>query len=76
MTNRLSELRQARHLSQIKLARALDVSEATIIRWEKDYIDIPHGELMRLARFFAVAPTDIVPAYGMPPAAEETPAHV
>lgn len=76
MTNRLSELRQARHLSQIKLARALEVSEATIIRWEKDYIDIPHGELMRLAAFFDVAPTAIVPAYGTRPSEEEEPARV
>lgn len=76
MTNRLSALRLQRRLSQIKLARALDVSEATIIRWEKNYVDIPHAELMRLARFFEVAPTDIVPEYGTPPAPTEEPVNV
>jgi transcriptional regulator with XRE-family HTH domain len=76
MTNRLSAIRQAHGLSQIKLARILDVSEATIIRWEKNYIDIPHKELIRLAGLFGIAPKDIVPEYDMPPPSTEEPARV
>jgi transcriptional regulator with XRE-family HTH domain len=67
MVNCLRSLRKARGLTQPDLATVLAVNKATIIRWERGYVTIPHDMLLRLAGFFGVPVTDLVPDYGTVP---------
>ena len=59
--NRIRQFRKARGLTQVEFAAALDVNEATVVRWERGYTALPESVLDRLASFFHVAPTDLVP---------------
>lgn len=61
MANRVRELRKARGLTQLELATALGVNEITIVRWERGYSDLPRDTLHRIACFFQVAPSDLIP---------------
>jgi DNA-binding XRE family transcriptional regulator len=67
MTNCIREHRVARGLTQVALAKALSVSEWTIIRWEKGYNNIPLPELEKLARHLQVAPDVLVPGLACVP---------
>lgn len=48
-------LRQARNLSQVDLAKALNVTKQSISNWENDNIQPSIDMLMRLADFFSVS---------------------
>lgn len=53
---RLEALRKERGYTQGDLAEALDVTKATISRYESNLIDIPRPKLQKLADFFNVSP--------------------
>ena len=53
-SERLKELRTEKGLSIMVLGKAIDVSDATICRWENSTNDIKGKELIRLAKFFNV----------------------
>lgn len=53
-SERLKELRQEKNLSTIKLAKALDTSDATISRWENDKMEPSISNLKNIALFFKV----------------------
>ena len=59
--NCIRQFRKARGLTQVEFAAALDVNEATVVRWERGYTALPEHVLDRLACFFRVAPSDLVP---------------
>ena len=52
---RLKELRQERGLSIMALGKEIDVSDATICRWENGVSDIKSDQLVALAGFFGVS---------------------
>lgn len=52
---RLKELRAERGLSILALGQAIDVSDATICRWENGISDIKSDQLVLLARLFDVS---------------------
>lgn len=60
--NRIRMLRKAKHLTQVEFALALGVNEATVVRWERGYTNLPYDTLDHIARFFQVAPAEVVPA--------------
>lgn len=51
---RLRELRHEKGLSAIKLGKALDVSDSTIIRWENCVVEPTITNLYNIAKFFGV----------------------
>ena len=55
MKLRLKELRKARHISQIKLAMDLSVSQNTISRYETGAHEADYDMLIRLADYFDVS---------------------
>lgn len=61
MANCIRDHRVARGLTQVALAKALGISEWTIIRWEKGYTSIPLAALKNLARHLQVAPDVLLP---------------
>ena len=52
---RLKELRTEKNLSIEKLSKLIDISNATICRWENGLNDIKSDELIIVARFFEVS---------------------
>ena len=52
---RLKELRLEKNLSSIDLAKELDVSDTTILRWEKEIIMPAIDKLYKIAVFFGVS---------------------
>ncbi len=52
---RLKELRKEENISAKKLAEAIGVSDASIIRWENDQIEATIGNLKKLAEYFKVS---------------------
>ena len=52
---RLKELRAERGLSILALGKAIDVSDATICRWENGISDIKSDQLVLLAHYFGVS---------------------
>lgn len=52
---RLKELRQEKNLSTIQLGKALQVSDATISRWENNIIVPSIDNLYNIAIFFNVS---------------------
>ena len=55
MKIRIRELRKARHLTQVKLAKALGVSKQSVSNWENDNI-LPSIEmLVKIADYFSAS---------------------
>ena len=55
LNERIKILRMARNLSQVELAKKLNVSKQSVSNWENDNI-LPSIEmLMEIARFFSVS---------------------
>jgi len=59
--NCIEAKRKERGMNQAALARALHVDRATVLRWERGEVDIPYETLKNIARFFHVAPADLLP---------------
>ncbi len=53
-SERLKELRQERGLSILQLSKSINVSDATICRWENNINDIKSEQLIEVAKFFDV----------------------
>ncbi len=53
-SERLKELRTEKGLSDAALSRQIQVSDATISRWENGQSDIKSDQLILLAKFFNV----------------------
>lgn len=53
--NNLKKLRQSIDLSQNELAKIFNVSEKTILRWEKGLTDIKSTKAEQLAKYFEVS---------------------
>jgi len=54
-SERLKELKKEFGLSDMRLGRAIGVSDATICRWINGKADIKSNELIKVARFFKVS---------------------
>ena len=52
---RLRELKKEFGLSNMKLAKAIGVTDTTVCRWENGKCDIKSNELFRVAKFFNVS---------------------
>lgn len=53
--NRIKELREVRHFSQVELAQALHVSKQSVSNWENGNI-LPSIEMVtKIAKFFSVS---------------------
>lgn len=52
---RFKLLKKESGLSNVKLAQKIDVSHATVCRWENGKCDIKSNELVRVAKFFGVS---------------------
>lgn len=51
---RVGDLRRAKNLSQVELARALGVSKQSVSNWENDNIQPSIDMLVRIAEYFGV----------------------
>lgn len=51
---RLRELRNEKNLSLIRLAKELNISDATLCRWENDRSDVKAEQIVLVARYFNV----------------------
>ena len=51
---RLKELREEKELSQVELAKAINISAACINRWEKNLRTPNADSIIALAKFFGV----------------------
>jgi len=52
---RLRELRNEKGLSAMELAKATNLSDASIINWENNKHDITAENIVKLAKFFEVS---------------------
>ena len=59
LNENIKQLRQARNLSQVDLAKALGVTKQSISNWENNNIQPSIDMLIRLAQFFSVS-TDFI----------------
>lgn len=50
---RIMELRKARHLTQVELAKALSVTKQSVSNWENDNIQPSIEMLIKIAKFFS-----------------------
>lgn len=55
LNENIRALRQARNLSQVDLAKALNVSKQSVSNWENDNIPPSIDMLLRIADFFSVS---------------------
>lgn len=55
MANRLQELREARGIKQLTLAKDLGVKQSTVSGWEHDRRQMDHQTLVKLAEYFDVS---------------------
>ena len=53
--NKIAELRQSMGLSQLKLAKELETSQANLSRWEKGLIEPSITECWNIAEYFGVS---------------------
>lgn len=59
LNENIKQLRQARNLSQVDLAKALGVTKQSVSNWENNNIQPSIDMLIRLAQFFSVS-TDFI----------------
>ena len=52
---RLRELRTDKGLSILALGKIVDVSDATVCRWENNLTDVTGESLVKLAKYFGVS---------------------
>lgn len=52
---RLKELRQEKNLSLLELGKQLQISDATLCRWENNIVDAKGKDLVTLAKYFNVS---------------------
>lgn len=55
LNENIKELRLARNLSQVDLAKALGVTKQSVSNWENNYIQPSIDMLIRLSAFFSVS---------------------
>lgn len=55
MGDKIRALRQSFQLSQVELAKALNISKQCVSNWENNYIQPSVEMLVKLARFFNVS---------------------
>jgi len=55
ISTRMAALRTSLDLSQMKLSKALGISQAAINRYEHGQATVPHGVLLKYAEFFDVS---------------------
>ena len=55
ISKRMINLRTSLNLSQMKLSKALGVSQAAINRYEHNLVAVPHNVLLKYADFFDVS---------------------
>ena len=55
ISTRMTELRTSLDLSQMKLSKAIGVSQAAINRYEHGQAAVPHGVIIKYAEFFDVS---------------------
>jgi len=55
ISKRMVELRTSLNLSQLKLSKALGVSQAAINRYEHGQAAVPHGVVIKYADFFDIS---------------------
>ncbi len=55
LNKRIRELRKARNISQVELAKALDVTKQSVSNWENNNIQPSIDMLVRIAGFFSVS---------------------
>jgi len=55
IAERMTELRKSLGLSQMKLSKALAISQAAINRYEKNQTSVPHSVLIKYSDFFDVS---------------------
>ena len=55
ISSRMVELRTSLNLSQMKLSKALGISQAAINRYEHQQAAVPHGVVIKYADFFDVS---------------------
>ena len=55
VTNRMIELRESLNLSQMKLSKALGISQSAINRYEHGQTSVPDSVLLKYADFFDVS---------------------
>lgn len=53
--NRIQELRKARNMSQVDLAKALNVTKQSVSNWENANIQPSIDMLVRIAAYFSVS---------------------
>lgn len=53
--NRIQELRKARNMSQVDLAKALNVTKQSVSNWENSNIQPSIDMLVRIAAYFSVS---------------------
>jgi transcriptional regulator with XRE-family HTH domain len=58
--NRLRELREERGLTRREVAIRLDVTESTIVRWERLERRIPDEKKLQLAELLDVTPSQLM----------------
>jgi transcriptional regulator with XRE-family HTH domain len=58
--NRLRELREQRGLTRREIAIRLDVTESTIVRWERLERRIPDERKLELAELLGVTPAQLM----------------
>lgn len=61
IANRLLSIRIQHNMKRADLAAFLGVDYATVYRWEKQHSSMTLDTLLKIARLFEVAPTDIIP---------------
>lgn len=55
LSKKIREIRLAKNISQVELARALNVSKQSVSNWENDNIQPSIDMLIKLSEFFSVS---------------------
>ena len=55
LSSQIRQLRTARNLSQVQLAKALGVTKQSVSNWENNNIQPSIDMLVKIARFFSVS---------------------
>ena len=63
---RLVMLREKKGLSQSQLAKAMDVSQGSVARWEKRSVAMPPEQIIKLAHVLGVSTSELLGEKDMP----------